>query len=84
MRIYAITTTSGINTNPKRETIKKQNNRSANNVEILTIPKSYINFGWCMPHLQAMTDINKQFNQAISKAIKTQESALESINAKNL
>lgn len=83
MKIYALTN-SGLYTTRPTKTTNQQNGNRSNNVELFATPKSYITFGWCMPHLQAMKDINKQFNQAVYKAVKAQNAAIEDINAKKL
>lgn len=83
MKIYAMTN-SGLYINRPSKAINQKNDNRSNNVEFPAIPKAYITFGWCMPHMQAMKDINKQFNQAVYKALKAQDAAIENINARKL
>lgn len=85
MRINAITNQI-LNSKQRQNFPKIQSNENANTdeIELTGVPKSYINFGWCVPHVQAMKNLNEQFNLAIQKTIRSQETAKASIDAKNL
>ncbi len=63
---------------------ERQNLETTNSVKDRVFPKSYINFGWCTPHITAMSQLNAQFNLAVERTLKTQEAAMNRINAKNV
>lgn len=51
---------------------------------ISALPKSYISFGWCTPHIRAMQSLNENFNKAIQKILGAQNIAKNTIDGKNL
>lgn len=83
MKINAITNQTLV-TNQQLKASKVKNNDVKHDVKLSVMSKSYINFGWCIPHINAMKNLNEQFNLAVQKNIKNQEAAKASIDAKNL
>lgn len=75
--------------------LRLKNSRENNNPSITSaidyqkrpnnnFPKSYVSFGWCTPHINAMQSLNNNFNKAIQKVLNAQNLAKSTIEGKNL
>ena len=76
MRISPITTNFVATRFQKQKNNEKQQSLYSQNYNI--------SFGWCYPHIYASNDLNKKFNNAISKVLQSELAVRNDIFQKNL